>query len=198
MPSSFHREASQPNVQEIRERFHPAIGELARENGVAGIGQGREHNRHRVLGAARHDHTLGGAVEPGALEKPRARFALTARAVMRLIVERRPRVALRYDPRHALGERFAFRVRKQAVGRQVDGRGFRLRSPQMKRFLLADESSATDLAAHETAPFGFGIGAGDRRQRHVELVSKLPLWREPHTFREPPAGDVLRERVRNR
>ncbi len=177
-----HRETSQPDVQEIRERFHPAIGELAREHRVAGIRQSREHNRHRMLGAARHDHALRGGIEPGALEEPRASFALTACAVMRLIVERRPRVALRQDPRHALGERFAFRIREQAVGRQVDCGGLRLRSPQMRRLLLAHERSAPDLAAHETTPFGFGIRAGDRRQRHVELVSKLPLRGEPHAF----------------
>ena len=184
-------------MQEIRERFHAAVRELAGEDGIARVRERGKNDGHRVLRAARHENPLRARIDSGSGEERRAGLTLPARTVVGLIVEDRPWIALRKDARHARRERPSFRVRQKAVGRQVDGGRLGLRASKVERLLTSDERPPADFPAHEPAPLGLGVRARHRREGYFQLVGEIALGREPRAFFQSAARDVLGDRVGN-
>ena len=100
-------------------------------------------------------------------------FALPARTIMWLVVEHRPRIAIRENVCHAIGKLAAHGIGQQTVRGQIDRGGLELRSAQMETLLASHERALVRPRADETSPLGFRVAAGHRRQRHLELVREV-------------------------
>ena len=152
MPCVVEGERLELKTEQARDRLDAGIGELFREDHIAGPGKGGENDRRPVLCAVGDDHSAGIGFEPCSTYPRRARSPM-ARHPCRGLVEIEEPIEVRTtgQARECPPHRLVSRSAGQTALAQIDQRRiFVLDRPFLRAArLTAHEGSPAHLATHQ-------------------------------------------------